>query len=394
MVGTGRLMLTGAVTACVVLGLAQGAQARAVPQITALSWHVLNTPTPSGSVGSDLSDVSCANDGDCTAVGSYESVVGGQGVFTTFAEQWNGSSWTIQNTPEATSSDLNGVSCLSATDCVAVGDVLTGVNINTDTLAEVWNGSTWTVQPTPTPKGATRAFLIDVDCTSATNCLAVGDYSGKNGHDQFLLAERWDGTSWKLSGTQTPTGSTMNDFNGVSCGSARSCVAVGTSDSSLLAESWSGGGWTQMSIPNPSGSTGGYLGGVSCTAANSCTAAGDYFNGSVEATLAEHWDGTSWAQQTTPNETGATVNDLSDASCATASKCVVVGGMYKKKTGTTTFSEVSTGSSWAIKKVGAPAGSTESSLASVSCASASDCIAVGFWGNSSGTDFNLAAQYN
>ncbi|HEY1914128.1 MAG TPA: hypothetical protein VGH27_01000 [Streptosporangiaceae bacterium] len=394
MVGTGRLMLTGALTACVVLGLAQGAQAGAAPQITTLSWHIQSPPNPSGSIGDDLSDVSCSSANACTAVGSYESSSGGQGIFTTFADQWNGSTWTIQNTPEATSSNLNGVTCLSATDCVAVGDILTGVNINLDTLAEVWNGSTWTVQPTPTPKGATRAFLSAVDCTSSSNCLAVGDYSGKNGRDQFLLAERWNGTSWKLSGTQTPSGSTSTDLNAVSCASARSCIAVGSTNASsdnMLAETWSGAGWTLMSTPSPS--NGGGLTGVSCPAVNSCTASGGYYNGSADVTLAEHWDGTSWTQQTTPNPKGSTVTQLTDVSCASTTRCVATGSQYKMHI-PSSLSEVATGSSWSVKQPGSPSGSIESVLSSVSCPTTSDCTAVGFWENSSGTTFLLAAQYN
>ena len=42
------------------------------------------------------------------------------------------------------------------------------------TLAEVWDGSTWTVQSTPNPTGATSGSLYGVSCTSATACTAVG----------------------------------------------------------------------------------------------------------------------------------------------------------------------------------------------------------------------------
>lgn len=39
-------------------------------------------------------------------------------------------------------------------------------------LAEAWNGSSWTVQPTPNPDG--YASLAAISCTSASACTAVG----------------------------------------------------------------------------------------------------------------------------------------------------------------------------------------------------------------------------
>jgi hypothetical protein len=392
---TRRLALTAAVSVAALLGLAQGAQAAqagSAPQVATLGWHLQNPPNPTGSIGSDLSDVSCSASGACTAVGSYES---SGSVFTTFAERWNGSTWTIENTPEATSSNLNGVACLSATDCVAVGDILTGVDINTATLAEVWNGSTWTTQSTPTPASATRAFLIDVACTAANQCTAAGSYYNKSGHE-LLFAERWNGTSWKIETTPQPSGAKISQFNGVSCASATSCIAVGSTSEptdNMLAEIWNGTSWTLMSTPNPAGGSSSYLGSVSCTAVAACTATGDYYNGSVQASLAERWNGTTWTAQTTVNRPGATDTDLVGDSCVTASHCVSVGGNFKNGN-TRAIAEHWDGSSWTIKHVGAPSGSTESALVSVSCPTTTDCTAVGFWANGTGTDIILAEQYS
>ncbi|HEY2552639.1 MAG TPA: hypothetical protein VGI64_18880, partial [Streptosporangiaceae bacterium] len=330
---TAATAATAMLAATAVLAVAQGAQAaqgeqaaQASPQqrVPELAWHLQEPPNPAGSVGSSLSGVSCSAADACTAVGSDESVSGGQGVFTTYAERWDGSSWTIQNTPAGTSSNLNGVDCLSATDCVAVGDILTGVGINLDTLAETWNGSTWTIQGTPTPTGATRAFLSEVSCVSATSCEAVGSFNRKTSNE-FLFAEKWNGTSWKLQTTPALASSPNNRFNGVSCTSVSSCIAVGTAGSSMLAEHWNGSSWTIMSPTSPAG---GFLGGVSCTSANACTAAGDYNNGSGVVSLAERWDGSTWTQQSTPNRIGASVSDLTDVSCASAKQCTSVGGAF------------------------------------------------------------------
>ena len=66
------------------------------------------------------------------------------------------------------------------------------------TLAERWNGSSWSVQPTANP-GGINPELVDVSCTSARACTAVG--SAGNGGDVSgigALAERWNGTSWSI----------------------------------------------------------------------------------------------------------------------------------------------------------------------------------------------------
>ena len=50
---------------------------------------------------------------------------------------------------------------------------------------ERWNGTTWTIQPTPNPKGAHFSELKSVSCDSPTVCTAVGD------SDQVALVERY-----------------------------------------------------------------------------------------------------------------------------------------------------------------------------------------------------------
>ena len=60
--------------------------------------------------------------------------------------------------------------------------------------------------------------------------------------------------------------------------------------------------------------------------ASACTAVGTYIDKAGDlVTLAERWDGTSWAVQTTPNPPGATGISLSGVSCASARACTAVG---------------------------------------------------------------------
>src|SRR5207244_457559 len=124
----------------------------------------------------------------------------------------------------------------------------------TGTLAERWNGTAWVIQPTPNPSGARQSVLSGVACPTTTLCTAVGDYMTSSGV-MVTLAERWNGTAWVIQPT-----------------------------------------------PNPSGAKQSVLSGIACPSTTLCTAVGDYINASgVMVTLAERWNGTSWAIQSTPN---------------------------------------------------------------------------------------------
>src|SRR5690242_18204475 len=85
-------------------------------------------------------------------------------------------SWSIVASPNPTGSSgsyLNGVSCKSGAGCFAVGYSTTASNPGT-TLIERWNGTSWSILASPNPAGATGSYLNGVSCTSATSCLAVG----------------------------------------------------------------------------------------------------------------------------------------------------------------------------------------------------------------------------
>lgn len=103
-------------------------------------------------------------------------------------------------------------------------------NDNSDqTLANRWNGTTWTTQSTPSPGGAAGPDQLNgVSCTSASACIAVGTYATKSspGH---TLVERWNGTTWTQQSTPSPGGPNGTQLNGVSCTSATACIAAGYS---------------------------------------------------------------------------------------------------------------------------------------------------------------------
>jgi predicted aminopeptidase len=93
-----------------------------------------------------------------------------------------------------------------------------------------------------------------------------------------------------------------------------------------VADAWNGSNWTSQAVPLPSDNNGGQLSSVSCTSAADCTAVGNYNQSTGgEVTLAEHWAGTAWTIEPTPNAATAIASYLTGVSCTAAAGCTAVG---------------------------------------------------------------------
>jgi hypothetical protein len=215
------------------------------------------------------------------------------------AMRWNGTSWTIQTTPnpsggEGSEGKLLAVSCPTSTSCTAVG---TKVLSGTLAFSERWDGTSWAITSMPKPAGATEGALEDVSCAASTACMAVGWLKEGSGPRKGL-AERWSTSSWSVKSTAVPSGAENGvTLSGVSCMASSACMAVGRTGGvgvvkaeSTLAESWDGSEWSIQSTITPL--TYSRLSGVSCTAASTCTAVGKKRPESSAPgtlTLAERW---------------------------------------------------------------------------------------------------------
>jgi hypothetical protein len=395
------------------------------------NWAVTAAPAPAGATFSELTAVACTSPVSCLAVGDTQS--GGKQV--PLAELWNGSKWKIKPVPKPSgqkSSGLSGIACPSASKCFAVGS--SNTNDIFKTLAEVWNGSKWLIQKAPSPA---KDSLNAVSCRSASSCMAVG--SG--------LAERWNGKSWSLVKIAKPRG-TKADLTGVSCTKAGPCYAVGgnfvNSIGSSVAELWNGSKWSVQPVPLNTSADSSLLDGVSCTTATNCTAAGFYhdstlgdrplaedfsirwqdvspgplsasataaaFNGvscakaqscltvgTVEdggqfSSFSEHWDGTGWTDLQLMAK--PKITSVANVTCRSASDCLAVGSIQTSPTTRAPLIEHWNVSRWTIQKSPKPAGSARSFLASVSCSGKKSCFAVGFATNSSGQQRTLVEHWN
>jgi hypothetical protein len=346
------------------------------------SWSTVSSPNASDAPGNYLLGVTCVSASDCWAVGSYFNLNAPGSSFLTLTEHWNGTSWSIVSSPSIYAADynvLNSVTCASASDCWAVG-------YNDDgTLIERWDGTSWSIVPSPnvTQYNALRG----VTCASASECWAVGFYDYYENGVGFIsqtLIEHWDGTSWSIIASPNTSATQDNVLYGVTCTSASDCWAVGRGRYELqtLIEHWDGASWSIVTSPNPNPNYFNVLYGVTCASASECWAIGYYDNNNYRSqTLIEHWDGTSWSIVTSPNTSSTQDNILYGVTCASASECWAVGD-YFDYTNTNavgpTLIEHWDGASWSIvTSPNVPETPQHNQLYGVTCSSASECWAVG-----------------
>jgi hypothetical protein len=317
-------------------------------------WSLQTTPNPGG-FGNNLETVSCLSSTECIAAGESNGPM---------AERWDGAGWSPMPTPAAWV-EVDSVSCTSSVACTAVG------HTETSTFVMRWDGTEWKIQKSPNKTGASHSLLHGVSCTSATFCVAVGNYQNDKGW--YPLAEVWDGTEWKIQEMPSPIGTAVNYVYDVSCTSSTACTAVGYTPHGTLAERWDGGEWKVQKTP-PGGSG---FDGVSCTSSMSCIAVGHTL--SIEETYAARWNGTEWKTLGTLNPPGALRAELSSVSCVSISACAAVG-WFETEAGTGkayTLAEIWNGSEWEIESTPNPPGSVSSGLQDVSCVAPFVCEAVG-----------------
>jgi hypothetical protein len=353
-------------------------------------WTILSTPNHGETHDTA---VSCTSPRSCTAVGY--AITRSTGTDHTVVQEWDGAAWTAPAgamTAGTDAASFAGVSC-GTTSCVAVGSQVSGTGGRT-TLAARRSGTTWTVEPAPAGPRALASLLTSVACPSATTCVAVGD-GQRGGNTDLALTEVWHPNQWTLTAVHNPRGAEDNNLGSVSCSSATACTAVGSADGNTLAENWDGTGWSIRRTANsPMAGAVNVLNSVTCSTATSCAAVG-YAEGLPKATLVERWDGASWVIEPSPNAGREADNELTGVSCAAPASCLAVGGSDTASGGLVApLSESFNGSSWTIKHVPLPSGALGGELLGVSCVTAADCTAAGFFFPSYQHDVPLLEHWN
>ena len=355
------------------------------------SWSIVNSPNALITQHNRLLGVTCATASDCWAVGYHFD----GSVNQTLIEHWDGNSWAIVTSPNPLipqSNRLSAVTCVSASDCWAVGFSFDG-SVN-QTLIEHWNGTSWTIVASPNTSITQSNTLAAVTCTSASDCWAVGYYS--NGSANQTLTEHWDGISWAIVNSPNTSITQQNALAGVACESASNCWAVGSYLVGVayqtLIEHWDGTSWSIVTSPNNNTRTN-LLHGITCASASDCWAVGYYSNGSANQTLIEHWDGTSWAIVASPSTSTTQSNFLVGMTCESASNCWTIGFATTASSVVQTLIERWDGTSWAIVSSPNTSATQNNLLFAVTCASAADCWAVGYYVNAKGSNQTLTEHY-
>jgi hypothetical protein len=243
-----------------------------------------NVPT---SPVNGLAGVKCMTSTNCFAVGTSYAATWASSAQSTLIEHWDGATWAIVPSPNqagANNSTLAAVACVNNGNCYAVGSYDT--NTLTNTLIEHWNGASWNVVPSPNPPTSRFTDLSGITCTTNAVCIAVGSADGS-------LVEQLSGTTWSIVGSPNPKGASAVSLTGISCTSASQCVAVGdqlqTHVFQRVVEMWNGKRWAIVNVPVPSGTKKSDLSGVSCSPTMKCFAVGDYRVGTSRRPLLERY---------------------------------------------------------------------------------------------------------
>jgi hypothetical protein len=320
--------------ACLAVGGRAGHQQR--DQILALSWNGVrwSAQVPADvnhTQPNDLNSIACVSPAECFAVGSVGSFNFAD--HRRLIEMWNGTAWSIQaiGNPKGTlNTFLNSVSCGGPSLCFAVGDQNDNTDLTPGVLLEKFNGTNWAVQPPlPEPAGAAGIGIQAVSCVSPSDCTAVGVAALNHFTQQATLAEHWDGHGWTIEPMPALGSSNEPVLTSVSC-AGTTCMATGTmftaTGAAALAEVFNGTKWLVVALATPAGSNGIAVRGVACTAATNCyTVGGSSTPPGNSVTLIEQWNGAGWAVVPSPNLAGNDNNTLNGISCASARSCLAVG---------------------------------------------------------------------
>jgi hypothetical protein len=326
----------------------------------------------------DLSSISCGAPGDCTAVGSYQFGFAKPLVVTERDGSWSAGAEpqlpaNAATTPDAsmptTGNPLSLVACPSSGNCTAVGTYT-----NKDAVAGEYP---WVLEQKAGDWGSGAAAQLPADandkgqsersgtapffgftglsCPSAGNCTAVGGYWGHVDVEQGLILTERNGT-WSR-GLKAPLpphavpNSEPNELNApvasVSCSAPDDCAAVGwyvvkpngTHHGLLLTER--AGIWRASALALPAGAKapgGVFLTSVTCPSRGNCVAIGYYAGHGRTHGLIVRERGGKWGRgmnAALPRhaaQAGRSHTFLDSVSCATASRCTVVG-IYADRSG-------------------------------------------------------------
>src|SRR6266704_3063424 len=305
--------------------------------VSAADWEIIASPNL-GTQANSLSGVAAVADNDVWAVGwAWNNRLS---AYRTVIEHWNGATWSLVRSPNATNGYnlLNGVAVVAANDVWTVGQAANGNTYKT--LVEHWNGAAWSVVPSPNVVGSS-SVLTALSVVSANDIWAVG-YSTNSNFINHSLTLHWNGAAWNI----VPSPIFDDDILfAVDAVASNDIWAVGRSfqEAQTLTIHWDGSNWSI--VPSPNGTGDNILFGVAGLSTNDVWAVG---NAGSLATLAIHWDGSSWSIVPTPELIYPENNGVLIGIVALSSTNIWTAGQVLQGSVQQTLSEHWDGSSWSF----------------------------------------------
>jgi hypothetical protein len=318
-------------------------------------WRVQVSPSPGNDTNS-LVGVAALSRSEAWAVGTYHT---NGSSLKTLIEHWNGSAWKVQRSPSPVTGNntLSSVAAVSRSNVWAVGNTLSTSGAQR-TLIEHWNGNSWTVQQSPSP--GSSSTLTAVAAVSRSNVWAVGYSDSADGTSSKTLVEHWNGGSWKIQGSPNPSVA-YNFLCGVAATSGANAwtdgMYVQAGYQAPVMEHWNGNAWSiRASAYQPAGYEYDTCA-MAAPSAGNIWAVGSrwYFN--ADRTLIEHWNGTAWKTQTSPNPAPGNddENVLNGVAATSATNAWAVGWSYVSGSGhRKPLIEHWNGSSWKLQSAAIP----------------------------------------
>jgi hypothetical protein len=161
----------------------------------------------------------------------------------------------------------------------------------------------------------------------------------------------------------------------------RRLPGLNSTTASQLAEAWDGANWRIVPSPDPGTNHGSSLDQVSCTSATFCVGVGatEQNNGTTKSPnfvfqqLIETWNGATWQITSDTSPAGSTNSDLGTVSCASATFCLALGHKSTASGPSIPLAESFNGATWAP----ASASGLSAALVRISCTSPTFCMGVG-----------------
>jgi hypothetical protein len=254
------------------------------------SWQNVAISQPSGGLFGALYSVSCANESDCEAVG-WEQVQGFSSATNNYflamhplTAHYDGASWTVSMLPDPSDGlveGLSSVSCPAPGECVATGIVHNlATNVTRALAAKLTNGA-WSLRVLPVAAqefGSATAMLLmpdslsGVSCPSARYCVAVQPTTNGTG----TATEVYDGSAWHISWVPRLRGEPLVTLNSIQCFGATRCYAVGANANRAIADILDRSRWHQVPLSVRGPSSFARLHAISCAKFSYCMAVGEY----------------------------------------------------------------------------------------------------------------------